>query len=170
MGFYNCSMPGKGSDSIWFNIWMLCISPIGQRMVGNSQSPDLTALSLESCPPAPSCHAPLGASEEKRWRGRWPSLWCSHPICHPVEWDTQSSGGQSSLRAVTGFSETSLLSSGVSKNQTQWSYTSMHENKLRPWLFSFIVLCWWCNMTNLLGIIVLHSNMPLSEIDSLKAH
>lgn len=100
---------------------------------------------------------------------RWPSLWCSHPICHPVQWDTHSSGEQSSLQAMTGFPDTSLLSLGVPKNQTQWSYTSMRENKLWPWLFSFIVLCWWCNMTNFFGIIVLHSNMPLSEIDSLQA-
>lgn len=132
MGFCNCSMPGKGSDSIWFNIWMLCISPIGQRKVGNSQSPDLTALSLGSSPAAPSWHTPLDASEEKRQGGKWPSLWCSHPICHPVEWDTQPSGVQSSIWAVTGFSETSLLSSGVPKNQTQWSYTSMRESKLWP--------------------------------------
>lgn len=170
MGFCNCSMPGKGSDSVWFNIWKLCISPTGQRKVGSSQSPDLTALSLGSSGPAPSCHVPLGASEEEGRGERWPSLWYSHPICHPVQWDTHSSGEQSSLWAITGFSETSLLSSGVPKNQSQWSYTSMHDSKLWPWLFSLIVLCWWCNLTYLLGIIVLHSNLPLSKIDSLQAH
>lgn len=108
------------SDSIFVSL--LCISSTVQRKVGNSQSPDLTALSLEGSRPDPSCHVPLGASEEERWRGRWPSLWCSHPICHQVQWDTCSSGEQSSLQAITGFSETSLLSSGVPENQTQWIY------------------------------------------------
>lgn len=103
MGFCNCFVPGKRSESVWFNIWMLCISPIGQRKVGNSQSPDLTALSLGSSRPAPSCHVPLGASEEERRGGRWPSLWFSHPICHLVQWDTHSSGEQRSLQAITGF-------------------------------------------------------------------
>lgn len=151
---------------------LLRISPVLQREVGNGQSPELAAFSLGSSRPAPSCHIPLGAREEERQGGRWPSPPGSHPIpsCYPVRWDTRSSGERSSLRAITGFTETSLPSSGMPENQAQWSYTGMCESRLGPWLFSFIVSCWWCNMTNLLGITALHSNIPLSEVASLQSH
>lgn len=70
----------------------LCLSPIVQREVGNA--------SLLSWLPSPrgapgrhrSCHTPLGAREEERRGGMWPSPPCSHRIPSPVRWGTRSSG------------------------------------------------------------------------------
>lgn len=142
MGSCNCSVPGKGSDSVWFSICFPALHQPHSTKEGGKTARLLTWLPSLWGAFIQHQAATYPLVQEERWGGRWPSLWCSHPICHPVQWekwDTGSSGEQSSLRAVTGLSETSLLSSGVPKNQTQGSYTSMRESKLWSWLFSFIV-------------------------------
>lgn len=169
MGFGSSSMPGKGSDSAWFNICFPALpQPNSTKGGGKRRSPELAALSPGSSRPAPKLpHTPRCTGRGKAGRDvAEPAVLPSHPVPGPLGHPLLGS----SLRATTGFSETSLPSSGVPENQPQWSYTSMRESKLAPWLFSFIVSCWWCNMTNLLGIIALHSSMPLSEIASPQAH
>lgn len=129
------------SDSIFASL--LCISPVVQKEVGNGQSPELAALSLRSSRPAPNCHVPLSAREEERRGGRRPSPLCSHPIPSHAQL-LPSPVGHPLLRRPEqslGFSAASLASSGVPENQAQWSYTSMRDSKLGPWLFSFIVSC-----------------------------
>lgn len=155
MGFCNSSVPGKGSDSVWFSTCFPALHQPGSTKGGGKQPvfwagcplPGELPASTE-LPRTPRCTGKGKAGRDVADSMVLPSR--PIPSCRPVRQDTRSPGEQSSLRAITGFSKTFLPSLGLPENQARWSYTSMRESKLGPWLFSFIVSHWWCNMTNLL--------------------
>lgn len=97
---------------------LLCITPLAHREVEGGLLGSLASPEELPCPP----------TERGKAGGRW--LLVVLPAL----------GGWRSLQATSGCSDTARPSSGVPENQAPWSYTSMHESKLRPWLLSFIVL------------------------------